>query len=197
MKKVGVPFTPLRTPLAKSARTRRWKRPFGSIPAASAYWILSVQWASSALAQDLVAVAGLGFHLPLDHLVVHPPRAHQARVRPALDDRAVLHQQDQVRATNRRQAMRDDERRAIREQIGHRRLNELLALRVEVSGRRLQNENLRLRENGPRDGQALLLSSRQFHPALADERVIALRQPRDEFMGIRSEEHTSELQSRG
>src|ERR1044072_1046020 len=115
MKEVGVPFTPLRTPLAKSSRTRRWKRPFGSIPAASAYSMLSGQSARCALAQAPVAGAGPGFHLPLDHLVVHPPRAHQVLVRPALDDRAVLHQQDQVRATTRRRAMRDDERRAIRE----------------------------------------------------------------------------------
>ena len=91
-------------------------------------------------------------------------RRQQLLVRPALDDAAVLHQQDQVGAPNRRQAMRDDERGASREQCRQRSLDQLLALRVEIARGLVENQYLRCGEQRARDREPLLLPSRQLTP---------------------------------
>ena len=72
------------------------------------------------------------------------------------------------------------------QQRGHRRLNQLLALRVEVARRLVQDQNLRRRQDGPRDCQALALAARQLHAALADERLVLLGQPHDELVRVRT-----------
>ena len=96
--------------------------------------------------------------------MVGAARLHQFVVRAALDDAAVLHQQDQIGAADRRQPVRDDERRAPGEQRRHRRLNELLALGVEVARRLVEDQDLRRREDRARDRQPLLLAAESFTP---------------------------------
>src|SRR5215208_2518724 len=54
-------------------------------------------------------------HLTENHIVVEPLRVHQLLVRAPFDDATVLHQQNDVGAADRRQAVRDDERRPARE----------------------------------------------------------------------------------
>src|SRR5438270_508680 len=51
-----------------------------------------------ALAQHLVAVTGVRFHLPFHHFVVNTTRPYQILVRAALDDGTILHQQNQIGA---------------------------------------------------------------------------------------------------
>src|SRR5262245_23772377 len=82
-------------------------------------------------------------HLPADHVVIRASGLHQFLVRPALDDPPLLHQQDEVGPTNGRQSVRDDERRPVGQKGGHRSLNELLALSVEVACRLVEDEYLR------------------------------------------------------
>ena len=55
--------------------------------------------------------------------------------------------------------------------VGHRRLDQLLALGVEVARRLVEDQDLRRREDRARDRQPLLLAARQLHAALADERA--------------------------
>jgi phosphatidylserine decarboxylase len=62
--------------------------------------------------------------------------------------------------------------------------DELLAFGVQVAGGFVQNQDLRRFEDGPGDGQALLLPSRKFHAAFANERVVLLRQPHNEFVRV-------------
>src|SRR5437588_1883908 len=127
-----------------------------------------------ALAQHLVAVTGVRFHLPFHHFVVNTTRPYQILVRAALDDGTILHQQNQIGAPDGGEAVRDDERGAVGKQIGHRGLNQLLALGVEVAGRLVQDEDLRRRQDRASDGEPLLLTARQFHAPLPDPRLVPL-----------------------
>ena len=77
----------------------------------------------------------------------------------AFDDAAFLQQQNHVGAPDGREAVGDDECRAAGQQGSHRRLNELLALRIQVARRLVQDQNLRRRENCSRDRQSLALTS--------------------------------------
>src|SRR5207248_3110708 len=71
-----------------------------------------------------------------------------------------------------------------RQQRRHRRLDELLTLRVQVARRLVEDEDLRVREDRPGDGQPLLLAARELDAALADERFVALGQLDDELVGV-------------
>src|ERR1043166_1261921 len=74
--------------------------------------------------QHRFAVTLDGFHLALDHSVVKPPCFHELLVGAALDDAALFHQQDQVGAPHRREAMSDHESRPPGQESGHRCLDE-------------------------------------------------------------------------
>src|SRR5439155_1597431 len=86
----------------------------------------------------------------------------------ALDDAAILDQKDQVRAAHSGQPVRDHEGGSAREQRGHRRLNELLALGIQVARGLVENQDLGRRQDRPGNGQALLLAAREFDAALTD-----------------------------
>ena len=117
-------------------------------------------------------------------------------MRPTLDDAAVFHQQNQIRAADGREPVRDDERRAAGEQFGHRRLNQLLALGVEIARRFVEDQDLRRGEDRARDGEPLLLAAGQLHAAFADEGVIALGQLLDEFVRVGASRRVLDLGSR-
>src|SRR5438132_1642550 len=80
--------------------------------------------------------------------------------------------------------MRDDKGGSPGEQRGHGSLDELLAFRVQITGRFIEDEDLWRLQNPSRNCQALLLSARQLHPALANERLILVRQSNNELMRI-------------
>lgn len=44
---------------------------------------------------------GSSFHLTADHIMVDPPRLHEFLVFAALDNAAILHEQDHIGAANR------------------------------------------------------------------------------------------------
>src|SRR4051812_34060484 len=96
------------------------------------------------------------FHLSQDHPVVAAPRLHELLVRTALHDTAVLHDENEVGASYRRQAMSNYESGAAREERRHRRLDELLALGVQIARRFVEDENLRRGEDRAGDRETLL-----------------------------------------
>ena len=55
-------------------------------------------------------------------------------------------------------------------------LDRLLGAAVERAGRLVQDQDRRVLEQGAGDRDALLLAARQLEPALADHRLIALRE---------------------
>ena len=122
-------------------------------------------------------------------LVVELPVAavqrEQLVVRAALDDLAVLEHQNLIGAPDRRQPVRDDERRAPLPQRPQAVLDQRLALAVEARRRLVEDQDARVRENRARDGDALPLAARQPHAALADDRVVALLEPLDELVAVR------------
>ena len=103
-------------------------------------------------------------------------------MRAALDDLAALEHQDLIRAPNRRQPVRDDERRAALAQRPQAVLNQRLALAVEARRRLVEQQDARIGEDRARDRHALALAAGQPHAALADDRVVALLELLDELV---------------
>ena len=65
-------------------------------------------------------------------------------------------------------------------------LDRRLGAAVERAGRLVEDQDRRVLEQGAGDGDALLLAARKLEPALADHRVIALRQRLDEIVDRRA-----------
>ena len=99
--------------------------------------------------------------------MINAAGAHEFLVGPALNDAPIFHQEDQVGPADGREPMSDHEGRPPCEQGGHRRLNELLALGVQVAGGLVEDEDLGRRQDGPRDGQALFLAAGKLDSTLA------------------------------
>ncbi len=60
-------------------------------------------------------------------------------------------------------------------------LDQPFALGVEVAGGFVEDEDSRVGQNGPGDGDPLPLSAAEFDAPFADDRVIAVRQLLDEL----------------
>ena len=63
-------------------------------------------------------------------------------------------------------------------------LDQPLALGVEVAGGLVEDEDPRVGQDGPGDGQPLPLAAAEPHAALADQRVVAVGQALDELGGV-------------
>src|SRR5690606_15414796 len=107
---------------------------------------------------------------------VSPTHREQLGVRAALDDPAVLHDEDRVRVTDRREAVGDHERGAALAQRGHRMLDEHLGARVDRARRLVEDEDRGVGEEGSRDRQQLLLPRRDVRVVVVEHRVVALGQ---------------------
>ena len=122
-------------------------------------------------------------------LVVELPVAAAAReqlvVRAALDDLAAFEHQNLIGAANRRQPVRDDERRPAVAQRSQAVLDHRLALAVEARRRFVEQQDPRIGENRARDRHALALAAGQPDAALADDRLVPLLEPLDELVGVR------------
>ncbi len=101
----------------------------------------------------------------------------------ARDDAAVSHHDDAVGFQHGREPVRDDDRRAVLHEPLERLLHEQLVVRVERARRLVEQQDRRVLENRARDRDALPLSARQPHAALAEKRVVPLRQHADELVG--------------
>ena len=85
--------------------------------------------------------------------------AHQLFMSSTLDHEPILHQQDQIGAAHGREPVRNHEGGSSLEERGHRGLNQLLALRIQIAGGFIQDEDLGSGEDRPGNGQALLLAA--------------------------------------
>ena len=100
-----------------------------------------------------------------------------------LSDPSVLQDDDPVRVLDRREAMGDEEDRALPAQAVDRGLDGALGLGVERARRFVEDQDRSLGEDGPGDRHPLALAAREPEPELAGHRVVALGQPFDELVG--------------
>jgi hypothetical protein len=110
-------------------------------------------------------------------------RAHQFVVRPVLDDAAALDGDDSIGAAHGRQAVSDHEHGAALAYLLHVVLDDSLALIVERARRFVKDQDARVGDERASNCDALTLTTGQVAAALADERVVALGELQNEFMG--------------
>ena len=135
------------------------------------------------------------------------PVAVQARVRagraissscvPAVDDPAVVEDDDQVGAADRREPVRDDERRPSREEPAQAALDAPLGADVDRRGRFVEDEDPRIGEQRARERDELALAEREPEAALADLRVVPVRQLGDERVRADGRRRRLDLRTRG
>ena len=102
-----------------------------------------------------------------------------------LDHRPALEHENRIGTPNRREPVRDDKRSPVHHQFRQRILDEQLGLGVERRRGLVEHQNRGVLQQRPRNRQALPLAARQPLPALADHRVVSVRQRQDEFVGVR------------
>ena len=74
------------------------------------------------------------------------------------------------------QALRDDEGGAARQQPAQGIVNQLLGVRIDAGGGVVEDQDARIHQNGPRNGDPLPLAAGQSYAALAHHGVVALVQ---------------------
>ena len=97
---------------------------------------------------------------------------------------AVIDDDDAIGLLHGCEAVRNDDRRALRHELLERLLHEQLARGVERARRLVEQQDRRILENRARDRDALPLPARQPRAALAEKRVVALRQRAQELVGL-------------
>ena len=80
--------------------------------------------------------------------------------------------------------MSDNEGRPPHHQPVQRRLHNLLAFGIEGRSRLVQDQNPRILENRPGNGDTLALSAGKVQPPLADLRVVALGKRHDKIVSV-------------
>ena len=106
-------------------------------------------------------------------------------MRALLDDPPVAHHEDHVRVADRRQPMGDDERGPALHQRLHRALDEDLGPRVHRRGRLVEDEDRRVGEERPGDGQQLLLARGHVGRVVVEDGVVAVGQRPHEVVHVR------------
>ena len=128
---------------------------------------------------------------------------HQARISPAAADQrgvgALLHQtplvehENPIGADHAREPVREDERRTAPHETVECCLDQRLALGIHRRERLVEHQDGRVAQERARDRDALPLPAREPDAALADHRVVALRQTQDELLGVRGARGRAEL----
>src|SRR5207237_7563491 len=114
--------------------------------------------------------------LELVELAVLGGLREQLVVRAALDNLAAHQDDDPIGAPDGRQAVRDDERRAVGHQPLERLLHQALGLGVERRGGLVEDQDRRVLEQRPGDGETLTLPAREAYAEVPDVGVVAARQ---------------------
>ena len=94
----------------------------------------------------------------------------------------LVHHNDTVGALDGGETVGDDQGGAAPGQFEQALLDRPLGFGVERGSRFVQDQNRRVLQEHPRNGQALLLAAGQFHPPLADDRVHAVGHVGDGFL---------------
>ena len=103
-------------------------------------------------------------------------------MRAALDDPPGVEHEDLIGVADRREAVRDRDRGAPARELIQRLLDSALGLGVQRRGRLVEDQHRRVAKDRARDRDALLLAAREAVSALADRRVVALRQRGDQLV---------------
>ena len=101
-----------------------------------------------------------------------------------LDDAPFVEDEDAVGADHARQPMRKDQGRAAGRQAVDRLLDHRLVFGIDGRQCLVEDQDRRIAQQGAGDRQPLALTARQHDAALADHRLVALRQQRDEFVRV-------------
>ena len=95
-------------------------------------------------------------------------------MRADVDALARLHHHDPVGQIQRRQAVGDDDRRPAAGELLQHLMNKLLAFQVDLAGRLVENQDGRVAEDCPGQGDPLPLAAREPIAELADHRFVAM-----------------------
>ena len=126
-------------------------------------------------------------HLRLDERLVRAALGHELVVRAALGHGALVEDADLVRAADRAEAVGYHKRRPRlrgRDAV-ERLLDDALGLGVEGGGRLVEDQDLRVANQCPRNRDALALAATQLHAAVADLGIKTVREAADEVVGVR------------
>ena len=126
---------------------------------------------------------------PLPHLVGHQAvidaaPCHQDLVAAALHDPALVQHEDAVGVDHAGEAMCHDEDRPSAHEAREGVLDHRLVLRIDRRERLVEQQDRRIPQERAGDGDALALAARKADAALADHRVVALRQAGDEAVSV-------------
>src|SRR6185295_4141726 len=104
-------------------------------------------------------IAALALDLDPEELGVAPAAGQELLVRAGFDNAAVLDDRDAVGMADGGEAVGDDKAGPAAHEAGQAPLDEPLALGVEVAGGLVEDEDEGVGQDGPGDGQALLLAA--------------------------------------
>ena len=103
-------------------------------------------------------------------------------VRTEIEDSSGIHHANDVGVEDRREAVGDRQRGAVLDELGDRLVDAALAVRVDLRGRLVEDQNRRIAQDRAGDGDPLLLPARKRRPVLSDHRFVTVRQVADELV---------------
>ena len=118
-------------------------------------------------------------------LPVDRARLEQLVVRAARRDPAAVEHDDLVGERDRREPVRDDDRRPAAHRLAQPEPDLRLGRRVDRRRGVVEDEDARVDDERARDRDPLALPAGERDPALADHRVVAVREPLDELVRLR------------
>ena len=107
----------------------------------------------------------------------------QLLMRPDIDDLALLHDQDLIAIDQGGEAVGDDDHgppAGDAQQVG---IDHRFALRIEGAGGLVEDQDARIVDERPRNGEALALAAGEIGRALLDIGLVAIGHALDEFLG--------------
>src|SRR5262245_8856340 len=125
----------------------------------------------------------LSDELCLHQLTVEGRRSEKTFVRAALDDAPFVEDDDAVDSGDGGQPVRDDQRSRPIVERPQSELHDRLELLVERAGGLVENQDTGASEDRSRDRQSLTLAAGQLDAAIADWRVVSIREAIDELVG--------------
>src|SRR5882724_7177219 len=106
---------------------------------------------------------------------------------------ATVHDDDLVRAHDRREAVRDHDRRRALDDAIDGSVHQALRFAVERARGLVQDQDRRVRDDRAGDRHALALAAREAGPAVAHRRVVPIGQRHNEVVGIRDPRGTDDV----
>src|SRR6267378_626944 len=109
----------------------------------------------------------------------------QRLMRAALDDAPGFDDQDLLRAPNGRKPVRDHECSSAAHQVAQALLNQRFGFGIKAGGSLIENEDAGIGKDRARNGNALLLSTRELHSAFTNHGVVLFLEGFREFVDAR------------